>query len=450
MESKHSKDTTMKIKIWIALILFCVILFLPASSQEENQSPVILDDLIKAALENNPRIDAAIQRIQAAERAVPQAGALPDPKLTLGLMNLPVNSFAFDQEPMTGKMISVMQMFPFPGKQSLATDMAEFEVKVRKYQRDEIRNQVVQMVKQGYYELYGVDRAIETVKKNRSLMKQLVQVVETKYATGSGLQQDVLRAQVELSKIEDDLVMWEQKRLAIEARLNAVLNRPAELRFGVTPRELSIPEIQDHDFSLDRIEKTRPLLSAWQEKIRKAEVSVSLAQKDLWPNFTLGTSYSQRNNLQNGAVMHDFFSISFSLDIPIFAGRKQKAQIAQRQLDLKALDSEYKDVESGVLAEIAGLRAELERHSKRIALYEGGILLQARQSLESAQVGYQVGKVDFLTLISNWMMLQNYELQFAFAVAEYHKILARIELATGRGIAGRSEGWAGLAAYPEK
>jgi outer membrane protein TolC len=354
-------------------------------------------------------------------------------------MNLPVNSFSFDQEPMTGKLISLMQMFPFPGKLGLASDMAESEAAAVGYQKEEVRNQIIQMVKRVYYDLYAIDRARETIDKNRTLMEQLVQVAETKYATGSGLQQDVLRAQVELSKLEDDAVMWRQKRAAGTALLNALLNRPQDSPFETTPRELALPEGAPASFSPHEIEARRPLLRAWGKKLNKAQAAIKLADRDYWPNFALGASYSQRDDLASGMKMYDFFSFTVSLNIPLYANRKQGAKVAERELEEAAVAAEYENARAGVMAEIASLKADLERNRKRAELYKGGILLQAQQSLESALAGYQVGKVDFLTLINNWMMVENTELQYFFALAEYHKALAGYELAVGGGLTTENE-----------
>ncbi len=418
--------------VFIFVFVFLILDVVSAGTPQQPKETMTLSELIQEALDSNPSLEAAAQRVLSAERAIPQAGALPDPKITLGLINLPVNSFAFDQEPMTGKQIAVMQMFPFPGKLSLSTDMAEFEAAAVKHQQQEIRNQVVRMVKRTYHELYAADRALETVQKNRDLMGQLVQAAEIKYATGSGLQQDVLRAQVELSRLEDDLIMWRQKRLAIAAKLNAVLNRPVDRPFDTTSVDLELPEKKDREFSQEEIEGSRPLLLAWKEKLQKAESAIKLARKDGWPNIAVGAAYNQRDNLKNGATMHDFFSVSVTLDIPIFYKRKQGQKIAERELDFNAARAEYLNILNGIMAEIQSQQAELERNRKRVELYKGGILLQAQQSLESAQAGYQVGKVDFLTVVDNWMRLLNYELQFHFALSDYHKTLADYEFSTGK------------------
>jgi len=403
----------------------------PVFSQDSAEEHILLTQLIQEALDNNPQLEAAVNRSLSAEKVIPQAGAMPDPQISLSMMNLPVNSFSFAQEPMTGKVISVMQMFPFPGKLDLKTDMAEFEAAAVNYQQEEVRNTVVRMVKTAYYSLYGIDRALETVQKNQSLMEQFVHMAETKYATGSGLQQDVLRAQVELSKMEDDLIMWQQKRLAVAAKLNALLNRSANSPFATIPQELSLSPNMFINVSVEDVEENRPLLKAWQEKIHKVESAVELAQRDIWPNFMVGASYNQRNDLKSGMKMRDFVSAMVSLNIPLYQKRKQNMKVVEKELALAAVEAEYENVTAGILAEIQSLKAELDRFYKRINLYKRGILIQAQQSLDSAHEGYRVGKVDFMTLISNWMMLQNYELQYYFSLADYHKFLASYEMAIG-------------------
>lgn len=420
-------------KLKFGLLIFFIMVFSPTLilSQTDDQSNRMLESLIQIALDHNPKLEAAVFRSLSEEKTIPQAGALPDPQLTFGLMNLPVNSFSFSQEPMTGKLIGLMQMFPFPGKLSLATDMAESEAAAVKYQQEEIRNQIIQMVKNLYYDLYVVDRALEITEQNKELLKHLIKVTETKYATGSGLQQDVLRSQVELTKLEDDLIMWTQKRSAVTAQINSVLNRPIKTPIEKTPVEVYLTQFSTVDFNTVNIEAIRPLLKAWQERIQKTEAASKLAQRELWPNFSLGATYSQRNDLMDGRKMPDFFSATVSMNIPIFANRKQKARIAEKKLALSAIKSEYEAVKINVLAEIEKISADMERNRSRFELYQGGILIQAQQSFESAQAGYRVGKVDFLTLINNWMMLQNYELQFHFAAAGFYKRLADLEFALG-------------------
>jgi len=415
-------------------LIFSILCFLILASvvfaQDSNTER--LSDLIEQALKNNPKLKAENYKFEAAEKAIPRAGALPDPQLTFGLMNLPVNSFEFNQEPMTGKLVSIMQMFPFPGKLGIATDIAEHNTRIAKYKNDETRNHVITRVKTVYYNLYTIDRAIETVKTNQEFMRQFVSIAETKYATGAGLQQDVLRAQLELSKLEDDLIMWQQKRIAMEASLNSLLNQDSNTPLSVTPKELELKDGHVTELMDVNIEQTRPLIKVWQEMLNKSESSVKLAKKDYWPNFTLGASYNQRDNLKSGMVMHDFFSATLSLNIPLYFGRKQSAKVQEKEKDRNSIFSEYENILNQIKADKFSTLAELQRNKKRIQLYDGGILLQAKQSLDAAITGYQVNKVDFLTLINNWTMLQNYQLQFYKAFADYQISVAEFEQIVGQ------------------
>ena len=417
--------------IWSLIFFFFLGGYNALSFSEPETAHSVLKSFILEALENNPKLDAARHRVFSAEKGISQAGALPDPQLLVSLSNLPADSLSFDQDPMTGKVIGIMQMIPFPGKLALATEMAEFEAGAIRYQFEEVHNKVIQMVKQTYFDLYAIDRALETTKKNRELMEQYIHVAETKYATGSGLQQDVLRAQVEVSKLEDDLLMWRQKRLSAAARLNAILNRPVEAHIDKTLPDRGLPDSPVKVYAAEKIEQNRPLLKAWRERIRKVEAAVKLSKRDVWPNFSLGASYRQRDELADGRQMIDFFSATISMNIPVYFKRKQNANIAEKELTLNAVMSEYEDIKIHVLSEITSIMAAIERDRKRVELYEGGILIQAQQSLESAHAGYRVGKVDFLTLLNNWLMLQNYELQYFFAVSDYLKGLADYEYAVG-------------------
>lgn len=424
-----------KIIICLMLLIGFCILTSPSAGEESASAETVLNHLIDQSLANSPLLEAAVQRALASDRIIEQAGILPDPQLTLGLMNLPVNSFSFSQEPMTGKLISVMQMFPFPGKLRLAVNMAQQEAAAVRYQELEVKNQIVQSVKRIFYDIYAIDRALETVDRNRALMEQIVQIAESRYETGSGLQQDVLRAQVELSRLEDDQSMWMQKRKAAEAGLNAVLDRPMTERLATIPAELNV-RMDVLDDVHDDPEETRPLLLAWKERIGGAGTAIKLAHREFWPNFSVGVSYNQRDNLQSGMIMHDFFSTQVSFSLPVFTRKKVRAKVAEKELMFSAAEADYRNIHANVLAEIESIKAEVERNRKRALLYKEGILIQAQQSLDSAFSGYQVGKVDFLTLLNNWMMLQNYELQYYNSLANYCKGLAGYELATGRSLDG--------------
>lgn len=413
---------------WIGMLM--LILFQMGLAQPPD-STMQLSALIEEALENNPDLQSAQNTWQGAEARIPQAGALPDPLLVFNLMNMPVNTFAFDQEPMTSKQLGIMQMFPFPGKQGVRENIARENAAVAVARYRELRNQLIKNVKSTYFDLFLVDKSIETVQKNMEILQEFVRIAETKYSVGNGLQQDVLRAQVELSKMTDRLINLQKKRDAVEARLNALLNRPAENLVGAT-EELVFKSFE-YDFEqLKRLaDEDRPLLQAWQAMIRQSEQQVRLAKKEYLPDFSLGVVYSQREELQNGTGGVDFLSGMVNVKVPLYFWRKQKKQVEESRYNQISVQQRYNDVRNQVYSGLDAIFNDVQKNERLLNLFETGIIPQASQSLNSAIAGYQTDKVDFLTLLTNQVNLFNFELDFYRILSDHHKGAAEIEALTG-------------------
>ena len=390
-----------------------------------------VDSLVQVALEQNPNLRAALEGWRASEARIPQAGALPDPTVAFSLANLPVNSFAFDQEPMTGKKISVTQMFPFPGKLGLKENIARFGAEMQKFKYEELKNQLAKQVKQAYFSLFAVDKAIEIVEKNQQLMREFVKIAQTKYSVGKGLQQDVLKAQVELSRLGDRLISLRQRRDDLQAKLNALLNRPPRREIPV-PGEL---EFRPVSFSYGKLRAlvvgNRPLLQAWQSFVQQNQQKLRLARNDYLPNFTLGVAYTQRDVLRSGMGGVDYFSGTVGLSVPLYFWRKQSKKVEEMQLGLSAAELKLDDVRNQVLAQLESALSAVEKNQQLVELYKTGILPQASQSLQAAISGYQTDKVDFLTLLNNQITLFNYELQYYRVLADFRKSLAELEWVVG-------------------
>ena len=190
------------------------------SAVHPSDNMMILNELINEALENNTELQASYHIWQASEKGEIYAGALPDPVLGFSVMNLPTDTYTFDQEPMTGKQISLMQMIPFPGKLGLKEKIAGQESYINEMSYLETKNALIEKVKSVYYELYYIDKAILKTDKNAALMRQFTRIAETRYRVGKGLQQDVLRANVEQSKISAKLIRLKQQRRNLNTQLN--------------------------------------------------------------------------------------------------------------------------------------------------------------------------------------------------------------------------------------
>lgn len=418
--------------LWIGIVM--LLLFRTGIAQSPD-STLILPEIIQEALASNPDLQSAENSWHASLAQIPQAGALPDPVLSFNLMNLPVSSFAFDQEPMTGKQVGIMQMFPFPGKQGLKEDIAREGAAVSEARYRELRNQLIKNVKTTYYDLFLVNKSLETVRKNSDILQEFVRIAETKYSVGGGLQQDVLRAQVELSKMTDRQINLRKQREGVEARLNALLNRPVAAPAG----HPAAVEFSTFPFSLDSLkslaEHHRPLLQAWEATVRQRDEQVRLARKAYLPDFSLGVAYTQRDVLQSGMGGADFLSGMLSVKVPLYFRRKQSRQVEESRYHQISAQRQYQEVLNRVYAGIDASLAGVQNNERLINLYESGIIPQAGQALNSAIAGYQTDKVDFLTLLTNQINLFNFELDYYRVLSEQRKGIAELEALTGSELA---------------
>jgi outer membrane protein TolC len=416
---------------YIISLIFCFVIFASIGYSQSTQDVLILDDLINIAIEKNPQLHSLYSAIQADSAKIPQAGALPDPILSLNLLNLPTNSFAFDQEPMTGKQIALRQLFPFPGKLSLKEDISSEGASISSANFLEYRNQIIKDLKIGYYDLFFIDRSIEITDKNQQLLEEFAEIAESKYTVGKGLQQDVLKAQVELSKMIDRLIQLHQKREVIQAQINTILNQPVNTLLGKAEE----PGFSALAKTLDSLQVmamvNRPLLMGWESMKKQSDLRIDLAKKDYWPNIGVFLAYTQRDELQNGNPGYDFVSGGISLNIPLYSGSKQSQKVEETIYSKTMVDERYKQVLNQVNFEIENKLSSVEKNAKLVELFKTGIIPQASQSLQSAMIGYQTDKVDFLTLINNQITLFNYELDYYRVISDYNKDVASLEYITG-------------------
>ena len=208
-----------------AIIFFSwALMLMPLCSSAQSEKPRLnVDQLVNEALQNNPEILAAKKRWEVYKERIPQAGALEDPMLGFGIINLPT-SFSFHQEAMTMKEFSISQRFPFFGKRKLMGEMAGKEAEAVFTDIQGKIHQVIRDVKAAYYDLSHVYRSTQVTQRNKEILENFAKIAETRYSVGEGIQQDVLKAHVEVSKMVDDLIMLSQKKRALEAKLNALLN----------------------------------------------------------------------------------------------------------------------------------------------------------------------------------------------------------------------------------
>ncbi|MQA91756.1 MAG: hypothetical protein GEU90_16300, partial [Gemmatimonas sp.] len=411
-----------------------------------------LDRLVAHALAENPGILAARDWVEAARAGIGPAAVLPDPMLGIGITNFPQTEPGFSDF-MTMKMVGIGQTLPFPGKLDLRRRVAEAELAAVDARLAATRLEVEKEVKRAYYELVFNDRALEVLRNNETLLTNFIRVTEARYGVGTGGHQDVLKARVEVGRLAEEAARLTEQRGAALARLNAVLNRPSETRVvaPAVPERLAraavgegATEIHFASAALGARALGSPLppLSELQEQailnspeIREHEAMIAgqaarleLAGKAHLPDFDLSLQYGQR------ADRPDMISAMVSVPIPIHKGNKQDLEVKEAQARLSAHQAEHHEKANALRARVAELYAGLDRDRAQLGLFVKSIIPQGRGSLESATAGFQVGRIDFLTLLDNQATLYNYETQYFRSLTSFAQGLAELERAVGKEI----------------
>jgi len=405
--------------------LLALAIFFAAAGNGAAEEPMLrVESLVQEALEKNPKILAARGRHAALKEKIPQSGALEDPMLGFGVVNLP-NNFDFNDEDMTMKEISVSQKFPFPGKRGLSEEVAAKEADAGAADADEVANQIAKEVKTAFYDLSHVYRAIEVTQRNKSILEELAKITQTRYSLGQAIQEDVIRNQVEISKMMDDLIMLEQKKRALAAKLNYLLNRPRNSPVG-RPADVDFNRVA---FSIDNLQQQavedNPMLKALKQDISARGKNVELARRDYFPDFSLKFAYGQRDDRL------DMYTGMVEMNLPIFFKSKQERKVAEAYADIRSAQAKYDGAQNEILYMIADMGSMTQRLERKIELYRTGIIPQARLQIDTAMSAYMVNKADFMTLLDSRMRLYRYELDYHDALTEYEKSLAALEAAVG-------------------
>lgn len=426
--------TSIRLLMVLALI-FSVTAWTAASAQQSPTSHLNVDDAVATAVNKNPSLAEMQARYDALAEVPSQLGTLPDPVLSLNALNLPTDSFDLDQEAMTQIQIGISQIFPFPGKLALKEGASEYEAAAVGYSVEEMRLGLIRNVKTSWWQLYYLDRALEIVDSNQDLLRQFIQVAKTKYEVGDGLQQDVLLAQLELSKLIDQKIKLTATRRNQAIQLNVLMDAPPGDKVALpTKSSTAMPDIADENTLYLRADAARPLLKQIENNIHAAQSRLDLAEKDYYPDFKLGLAYGNRSGdnppPRNGS-RSDFLSVMFSINLPIYASGKQSRAVNQRSLELRRNRHSFQDKLGVVRSEISTATTDYLQARELFVLFQTGIIPQARQTVSSMLAGYQVSEVDFLNLVRSQVTLLNYEVQYWQALTEANQALARLVAAVG-------------------
>ncbi len=408
-------------------------LAMPLKASGNGNLPADLQALIAEALKENPEVKQMAWLHTAAKETIRSAGALEDPEIGFSMKDIPVDTWRTNQEPMTQKMLELSQKFPFPGKRRLRSEVAASQAQSDQFAYQDKANEVRAKVIMGYWGLSLAYASYDLTQKNKQFWEQVVQVAETRYGVGRGMQADVLQAQVELGNYLDRLFQWTQKQESFRAELNNLRSRPPQTPLerpqALKPRPFSL-KLED----LLAQAEARPQLQALKALMAKQEKAVDLAKKEYYPDVKVSLGYGFRETLAPpvNQKQADMFSSTVMFNVPIWYGEKIKPRIREELARQSAAKEAHQSAANQIAAAIKDRHAKLNRLSQQISLYHQGIVPQARQAVSAALASYQVGALDFAQLYQSQIAVYNAEMQLQEYLKDFEENWAELEWLVGQ------------------
>lgn len=377
--------------------------------------------LVEEAYRTNQDLLALAENAQALRAEAPFAGSLQDPVVGFGIVNLPVDSFSFDQEPMTQKLLFASQRFPWFGTLDLRQQVSHLKFMEADFQVQSKRLEVARSLTEAWYDLGFIRKSQEINENLKTLVTKMLRVAETRYATGEGLQQDILAGQVQHSELIDEGVNLASRERVIRTQIGSLLNRGEFFEQNDSPALDEPGEIPDRALLNRAALELNPLMQQKKVAIDRARVEVQLAEKAYLPDFDVRLSYGQREDRA------DFLSGTVAMSVPLWQSTSQDSKLAAARIRLGAAQKSLLGLRTTlphsvdrVLTEIAGAR-------ENYLLFGDALSVQAAQLADASLAAYSVGKVEFNTMLSSRVRLLRIQLKAESYKYQIYKKLAELE-----------------------
>ena len=420
------KEIFIKMPVIIILMAGCAWVF--AAQDSETLS---LDEAINQAVLNDDWLTANEFREQALREEATFVGELPDPRMMVSLMNLSANSFDFNQEPMTQFRIGVSQAFPKGETRELSRERKILQSETNPFLREERRANVALQVTMLWLNAYMSQETINLINADRELFEQLVDITDTRYrnAAGPARQQDLVRAQLELTRLDDRLTGLRQR----EEENRQALSRwiPFELLNLPFPGDLSPVSVPDQDFSslaqASAVFMKHPKVLALDKQIEVSRTGVELARQNYKPGFNLGASYGYREDGPFGMQRDDFISLEVSFDLPLFTENRQKPKVEAASNVAAAIQTDRIVLLKSLFADYQKARAQLAVLEDRQSLYDETLLAQINDLTEATLAAYTADEGDFAEVMRAYISELNARIDLLGITVERAKVLATLQ-----------------------
>ena len=421
----------------LAAVSAALCLAVPASAQDPARARTITTDSVPrlrlgevyaGVQERNPKAAAARSLADAAAARVSPAGVLPDPEVQLAFMNYKLPELR-PMDPLGMAQLQVMQMLPIGGKLPLSSRIAGHQAAAERERAADVAWEQRTRAAMAFYELFAAEEGIDIATATRRLVQDVASIAQSMYEVGEGNQADVLRAQVEIARMTEEIARMEAMRQAAGAKLNALLDRSSDSAVGAAV----LPKFPDAapavDSLLNLALRTRPMIRAGEAEVAAADAMALRARRELIPDLVVGVQYGQRSAEMGTERMG---SLMLGASVPVFARRRQLKwrEEADAMRAMSAADLAWMKADTrGRISEIVAM---LQRARRLTELYTGTVLPQAEAAVTSAVSAYRVGRIDFMNVLDNRMTVNRYRQELVTLRMEEGQAWAELEMLVGR------------------
>ncbi len=396
----------------------------PMTSASPGASP--LAALIEEAQQKNPEIQATRHSYQSAGHAAEAAGALPDTQVMVQQLSVgsPKPFAGYTNSDFAYIGLGIAQEFPWPGKRGLRREAGELQAQALRSQSDAISRTVVEQLKIAYYRLAYLQQTLTILLRDDKLLGDMEQIAEARYRVGQGNQQEVLKAQLQHTRILEEITLHHREQAELQARLKQFLGRNQASPDIVTEtlRERALPP--DSPDLLRQAGENNPDVATRQAMAERADKMIELARKEFRPDFDVQYMYQNTDR-----KFRDYYLATVTLTLPN-RGRR-RAELAQAVEEQKAAGAALDAERQGRRAQVQEQYAIAQLSGERLKIYREGLMPQAEATFRSAMAAYQAGRQDFETLLSSFRDVLDFEEQYQKELAEHESALARLEALTG-------------------
>jgi cobalt-zinc-cadmium efflux system outer membrane protein len=396
------------------------------SAESHTGTPTSLRELIKEAEQNNPQVAASIHAWQASRNVPKQASALPETQLSVQQFSVgsPRPFAGYSNSDFAYIGFGVSQDLPYPGKRQARALVAEHEADSMGAQSDSVRTKVVGDLKKTYFQLAFIQQTLSVLQRSDVLLDQIQKAAEARYRVGQGNQQDVLKAQLQHTKILREIAHHHQEEGMLEAQIKQLLGRPQESAEVVT-EPLSIRALPYTASELfEKARAQNPGLRAKNASVQQQEAQVELAHKNFRPDFNVQYMWEH-----NASQFRDYYVATFGLRLPNRS--RQKAELAEAEQNHERARQELDAESQYLLSEVQQQYVLAKSSEERLRIYREGLTPQSEASFQAALAAYQSNRQDFESLLSAFLDVLNLELEYHNELIEHESALSELERLTG-------------------